>query len=80
MEPTHRALAALLYSFISNLNPSSPLISGALEPNKVRLMPGGLANIPESFPLLGVGFVTERKEVGNVKRLSAEKLVYRLEQ
>lgn len=38
-------------------------------------MPGGLTRIPEAFPLLGVGKVTERKGPEGVKPLSAEKMV-----
>ncbi|TDL24517.1 GroES-like protein [Rickenella mellea] len=78
-EPIHRALAVKLYEYLSASNPQSPLASGAFKPNKVRLMPGGLDRVTEAFPLLGVGRVTERK-TGDWKPLSAEKMVYRLEQ
>ncbi|KAH8116208.1 chaperonin 10-like protein [Phellopilus nigrolimitatus] len=78
-EPAHRALAASLYAYISDTNPASPIVSGALRANKVRLMPGGLADVPEAFVLLGSGRVTERKETATLRSLRAEKMVYRLE-
>jgi len=79
-EPSHRALAAHLYAYLSASNPSSPLLTGGLKANRVRLMPGGLTRIPEAFPLLGVGKVTERKGPEGVKPLSAEKMVYRIDE
>jgi len=73
-EPTHRALAASFYSYIS-----SPLSTGEFRPNTARLMPGGLQDIPDAFPLLGIGRVTERVAPENARPLSAEKIVYKFE-
>ncbi|KDQ11971.1 hypothetical protein BOTBODRAFT_176751 [Botryobasidium botryosum FD-172 SS1] len=84
-EPTHRALAVAVYKYLtsgseSDSPDSSPLATGALKPNKIRLMPGGLADVPSAFALLGAGRVTEREKLEDMRPLRAEKMVYRLEQ
>lgn len=79
-EPDHRALATKLYSYISASNLDSPLASGKLKANKIRLMPGGLEKIThDAFPLLGYGRVTERQSelTDGAKPLSGEKMVSR---
>lgn len=38
-------------------------------------MPGGLQNIPDAFPLLVSGKVTERASVEGIRPLRAEKMV-----
>lgn len=64
---------------------SKPLPSGRaqLEPNPVRLMPGGLEKVTQDgFRLLGGGFVSERSRIERTKEymrpISAEKLIYSL--
>ncbi|KAM0281760.1 hypothetical protein ACHAO9_010603 [Fusarium lateritium] len=72
------SFAKEIYHFISK-----PLPSGRaqLEPNPVRLMPGGLNKvIPNGFALLGSGSVSERvnsvRDEEYMRPISAEKLVY----
>lgn len=73
--PSKRAFAAAFYSWLSN--------GGQLIANPVRVMPGGLERIaPDGFALLGAGNVTARQQSRQeswMKPVSAEKLVYRLQ-
>ncbi|KAF4475868.1 hypothetical protein FAGAP_12551 [Fusarium agapanthi] len=74
------AFAKDFYNFLSK-----PLSSGRvrLEPNPVRMMPGGLERVvQDGFSLLGTGSVSERSRIGRpeeyMRPISAEKLVYSL--
>lgn len=53
-----------------------------VQPNPVRLMPGGLERIvPDGFALLGGGMVSERstsRSEDYMRPISGEKLVYRI--
>jgi hypothetical protein len=53
-----------------------------MQPNNIRLMPGGLKNIVnDGFALLGPGVMGERGNVRTeeyMKPISAEKLVYKI--
>ncbi|KAM0200010.1 hypothetical protein ACHAQI_011872 [Fusarium lateritium] len=76
--PDAHAFAQGFYKFLSE-----PLPSGRaqLEPNPVRLMPGGLGKvITDGFALLGSGSVSERAKLARdeeyMRPISAEKLVY----
>ncbi|EWZ79469.1 hypothetical protein NW765_013043 [Fusarium oxysporum] len=78
--PDAHAFAKEFYNFLSK-----PLPSGRaqLEPNPVRLMPGGLEKVvQDGFRLLGTGLVSERSKIERpeqyMRPISAEKLVYRL--
>ena len=69
-----RAFAVAFYKWLSD--------TGGLQPNRVRLMPGGLDKIVEDgFQLLGSGSMGDRKEdrfEAWMRPVSAEKLVYRI--
>ncbi|KAL7755259.1 hypothetical protein ACKLNR_015016 [Fusarium oxysporum f. sp. zingiberi] len=78
--PGAHAFAKEFYNFLSK-----PLPSGRaqLEPNPVRLMPGGLEKVvQDGFRLLGTGLVSGRSKIERpeeyMRPISAEKLVYRL--
>ncbi|KAH7195335.1 chaperonin 10-like protein [Fusarium oxysporum] len=78
--PDAHAFAKEFYNFLSK-----PLPSGMaqLEPNPVRLMPGGLEKVlQDGFRLLGTGLVSGRSKIERpeeyMRPISAEKLVYRL--
>ncbi|KAJ4038307.1 hypothetical protein NW756_008559 [Fusarium oxysporum] len=78
--PDAHAFAKEFYNLLSK-----PLPSGRtqLEPNPVRLMPGGLEKVvQDGFRLLGTGLVSERSKIERpeeyMRSISAEKLVYRL--
>ncbi|EWZ29789.1 chaperonin 10-like protein [Fusarium oxysporum Fo47] len=78
--PDAHAFAKEFYNFLSQ-----PLPSGRaqLQPNPVRLMPGGLEKVAQDgFALLGTGLVSERSKIGRpddyMRPISAEKLVYSL--
>ncbi|EXK30565.1 hypothetical protein FOXG_16490 [Fusarium oxysporum f. sp. lycopersici 4287] len=78
--PDAHAFAKEFYNFLSK-----PLPSGRaqLEPNPVRLMPGGLERVvQDGFRLLGTGLVSGRSKIERpeeyMRPISAEKLVYRL--
>ncbi|KAM0080682.1 hypothetical protein ACKRZS_007151 [Fusarium odoratissimum] len=78
--PDAHAFAKEFYNFLSK-----PLPSGRaqLEPNPVRLMPGGLEKVvQDGFRLLGTGLVSARSKIERpeeyMRPISAEKLVYRL--
>jgi hypothetical protein len=69
-----RAFTAAFYRWLSG--------GGKLEPNPIRLMPGGLENVvPDGFALLGCGSMEDRNKERPeawMRPVSAEKLVYRL--
>jgi NADPH:quinone reductase-like Zn-dependent oxidoreductase len=69
-----RAFTAAFYRWLSG--------GGKLEPNPIRLMPGGLENVvSDGFTLLGCGSMEDRgkeRPEAWMKPVSAEKLVYRL--
>jgi hypothetical protein len=76
--PDAHLFAKKFYKFLSK-----PLPSGRaqLEPNPVRLMPGGFEKvIPDGFALLGSGSVSQREKLardeGYMRPISGEKLVY----
>ncbi|KAL9561994.1 hypothetical protein ACKAV7_013917 [Fusarium commune] len=78
--PDAHAFAKEFYNFLSK-----PLPSGRaqLEPNPVRLMPGGLEKVTQDgFRLLGTGLVSERSKIERpeeyMRPISAEKLIYSL--
>ncbi|QGI69705.1 hypothetical protein CEK26_002037 [Fusarium fujikuroi] len=78
--PEAHAFAKEFYNFLSKSPPSG---RAQLEPNPVRLMPGGLKRVvQDGFSLLGTGLVSERSEIerpeGYMRPISAEKLVYSL--
>lgn len=72
--PEARAFAVEFYRWLSE--------GGKLEPNPVRIMPGGLERIMgDGFALLGSGLMqdrNQRREEAWMRPVSAEKLVYRL--
>ncbi|AEO67827.1 uncharacterized protein THITE_2116936 [Thermothielavioides terrestris NRRL 8126] len=70
-----RRFAASFYSWLSG--------GGRLEPNPIRLMPGGLDRVvPDGFSLLGTGRVSDRQRDGTdwLRPISAEKLVYKIQE
>ncbi|KAF5572316.1 hypothetical protein FPANT_13178 [Fusarium pseudoanthophilum] len=78
--PDAHVFAKKFYDFLSK-----PILSGRaqLEPNPVRLMPGGLETVTQDgFRLLGTGLVSERSKIQRreeyMRPISAEKLVYSL--
>ncbi|KAH7240018.1 chaperonin 10-like protein [Fusarium redolens] len=78
--PDAHAFAKEFYNFLSQPLPSC---RAQLEPNPVRLMPGGLERVvQDGFTLLGTGLVSERSKVERseeyMRPISAEKLVYSL--
>jgi len=74
-----RAFAVAFYKFLSAMSEGSEL---KLEPNPIRLMPGGLDRVvPDGFALLGPGKMEDRGRAGKepfMVPISAEKLVYSL--
>ncbi|KAG8165516.1 hypothetical protein KVR01_004068 [Diaporthe batatas] len=72
--PAKRSFATAFYKWLSD--------GGLLQPNPIRLMPGGLENVvPDGFAVLGTG-VTSRGHVRteqHMRPISAEKLVYKIE-
>ncbi|SCO58438.1 related to toxD gene [Fusarium fujikuroi] len=78
--PDAHAFAKEFYNFLSKSPPSG---RAQLEPNPVRLMPGGLKRVvQDGFRLLGTGLVSERSRIERpeqyMRPVSAEKLVYSL--
>ncbi|KAG9495670.1 hypothetical protein J7337_012224 [Fusarium musae] len=78
--PDAHVFAKKFYDFLS-----MPLPSGRaqLEPNPVRMMPGGLEKVTkDGFRLLGTGLVSDRSKIQRpeeyMRPISAEKLVYSL--
>ena len=72
--PNARAFAVAFYQWLST--------TAGLQPNRVRLMPGGLERIvPDAFQLLGSGSMHDRNMVRTeayMRPVSAEKLVYKI--
>jgi NADPH:quinone reductase-like Zn-dependent oxidoreductase len=72
--PKARRFAAAFYKWLSQ--------GGKLEPNPIRLMPGGLDRVVEDgFSLLGTGTMEDRGRDRSeewMRPISAEKLVYRV--
>ena len=69
-----RAFAVAFYCWLSE--------TGDLQPNRVRLMPGGLVKmVGDGFSLLGSGSMGDRNESRSeswMRPVSAEKLVYKI--
>jgi len=78
-DATQRAFVAAFFRYLS----SSPEVF-PVQANPVRVMPGGLARIvPDGFALIGSGKVADREKHGvreeeHMRKISAEKLVYRI--
>lgn len=72
--PAKRAFATAFYKWLSD--------GGLLQPNPVRIMPGGLEKVvPDGFTVLGTG-VTSRghgRTEQHMRPISGEKLVYKIE-
>ena len=78
--PDAHSFAKDFYAFLSSPGPSG---KARLEPNPVRLMPGGLERVvPDGFALLGSGSVSQRTRLGRsedyMRPISGEKLVYKI--
>jgi NADPH:quinone reductase-like Zn-dependent oxidoreductase len=73
--PEARRFAVAFYAWLSS--------GSHIEPNQVRLMPGGLERIvPDGFTLLGAGTMEERSTYRTepwMQPIASEKLVYRLQ-
>ena len=69
-----RDFAVKFYEWLSS--------GGKIEPNPIRLMPGGLEKIvPDAFALLGAGTMESRHKHRDepwMRPISAEKLVYKI--
>ncbi|KIJ49188.1 hypothetical protein M422DRAFT_59392 [Sphaerobolus stellatus SS14] len=82
--PSWRSLTVAFFSYLSAGSPSDPT-KFPIEPNPVRLMPGGLeCVVQDAFTLMGSGKVAERRTETKgaekwMRPISAEKLVYRIE-
>jgi NADPH:quinone reductase-like Zn-dependent oxidoreductase len=72
--PAKRSFATAFYKWLSD--------GGLLQPNPIRVMPGGLEKVvPDGFAVLGTG-VTSRghdRTEQHMRPISAEKLVYKIE-
>ncbi|KAK2604694.1 hypothetical protein N8I77_007603 [Diaporthe amygdali] len=72
--PAKRSFATAFYKWLSD--------GGLLQPNPVRIMPGGLEKVvPDGFAVLGTG-VTSRghnRTEHHMRPISGEKLVYKIE-
>lgn len=72
--PAKRSFATAFYKWLSD--------GGLLQPNPIRVMPGGLEKVvPDGFVVLGTG-VTSRghdRTEQHMRPISAEKLVYKIE-
>ncbi|KAL7920118.1 GroES-like protein [Trichoderma austrokoningii] len=78
--PEARVFAAKFFNFLSTAAADGKV---KLEPNPVRLMPGGLERIvSDGFTLLGSGLVSKRPDASRaedyMRPISGEKLVYRI--
>ncbi|KAH7186246.1 chaperonin 10-like protein [Fusarium flagelliforme] len=78
--PDAHSFAKDFYTFLSSPRPSG---KARLEPNPVRLMPGGLDRVvPDGFALLGSGSVSQRTRLERsedyMRPISGEKLVYNI--
>ncbi|PNP76029.1 hypothetical protein FNYG_10587 [Fusarium nygamai] len=81
--PANLDAHAFAKEFYSFLNKSLPSGRAQLEPNPVRLMPGGLEKVvQDGFRLLGTGLISERSRIERLEEymrpISAEKLAYSL--
>jgi hypothetical protein len=79
-----RALTVDFFRWLSYSSPGNPRVKFPIEPNPVRLMPGGPERVPiDGFYLLGGGDIHGRDQ-GEANReqhlrpISGEKLVYRV--
>lgn len=75
-----REFATKFFSFLSASTSERGIV---IEPNPVRIMPGGLERIaPDGLALLGSNMLSERLNLGRkeeyMRPVSAEKLVYRI--
>lgn len=78
--PEARVFATKFFNFLSTAAADGKV---KLEPNPVRLMPGGLEKIvPDGFVLLGSGLVTQRPDTSRnedyMRPVSGEKMVYKI--
>ncbi|KAL7793741.1 GroES-like protein [Trichoderma ceciliae] len=78
--PEARAFATKFFNFLSLAAVDGKV---KLEPNPVRLMPGGLERIaPDGFVLLGSGLVSQRSDASRLedymRPVSGEKMVYKI--
>ncbi|KAL6872520.1 GroES-like protein [Trichoderma longibrachiatum] len=77
--PKARVFATKFFNFLSTAATDGKV---KVQPNPVRLMPGGLERIvPDGFALLGGGMVSERstsRSEDYMRPISGEKLVYRI--
>lgn len=76
--PDARVFATKFFNFLSTAVADGKV---KLEPNPVRLMPGGLERIvPDGFELLGSGLVSKRPDISRtedyMRPISGEKIVY----
>ncbi|RXW12509.1 hypothetical protein EST38_g13347 [Candolleomyces aberdarensis] len=82
--PEWRALTVDFFQWLSYGSPGNPRVKFPIEPNPVRLMPGGLERVSiDGFYLLGGGDIHgrdqgEANQEDHLKPISGEKLVYRL--
>jgi len=81
--PTWRALTVEYYKYLSKGSSTDPS-KFSIEPNQVRLMPGGLEKmVQDGFELLGWGKIIDREPVVRkepwMKPISGEKLVYHID-
>lgn len=78
-DPASRSFTVAFFNFLSSKPGGFPIRA-----NPIRLMPGGLSRIvDDGFSLLGFGKVVDREdndvhEADWMRKISAEKLVYRL--
>lgn len=78
--PKARMFATKFFNFLNTAAADGKV---KLEPNPVRLMPGGLDKIvPDGFTLLGSGLVSQREDTSRaedyMRPISGEKLVYKI--
>ncbi|KAM0517020.1 hypothetical protein ACHAPE_005132 [Trichoderma viride] len=79
-DPGARVFATKFFNFLSTAAADGNV---KLEPNPVRLMPGGLERIvPDGFTLLGSGLLSNRQDTSRtedyMRPISGEKIVYRI--
>ncbi|KAF6764796.1 chaperonin 10-like protein [Ephemerocybe angulata] len=83
--PSSRALTVAFYQWLSHGSPTNPKVF-PIDPNPVRLMPGGLKEVAaDGFVLLGGGDMAQRAALRggedvplHMRPISGEKLVYRV--
>ncbi|KAK4073141.1 uncharacterized protein Triagg1_5421 [Trichoderma aggressivum f. europaeum] len=78
--PEARVFATKFFNYLSTAAADGKV---KLEPNPVRLMPGGLGRIvPDGFVLLGSGLVSQRSSASRnedyMRPISGEKMVYKI--